>query len=92
MEKVEREKRDLEARLGATPPPSPNDRNSPAFLNSRIMQLSEQVILLKKQLEQTDAQSKSLTYIALSTLLGNGLLQAHFGIFNYHFITSLCLP
>ncbi len=41
MEKVEREKRDLEGRLGATPPPSPNDKNSPAFLNTRILQLSD---------------------------------------------------
>lgn len=57
MEKVEREKRDLEARLGATPPPSPSDKNSPAFLNSRIMQLSEQVVLLRKKLEMTDAQN-----------------------------------
>ncbi len=58
MEKVEREKRDLEARLGATPPPSPQDTNSPAFLNSRILQLSEQVVVLRQQLEKTDAQSE----------------------------------
>ena len=58
MEKVEKEKRDLEARLGATPPPSPNDKNNPAFLNTRILQLSEQVVVLKKKLELTDAQSE----------------------------------
>ena len=58
MEKVEREKRDLEGRLGATPPPSPNDKNSPAFLNTRILQLSETVSMLRQQLEKTDAKSK----------------------------------
>ena len=62
MEKVEREKRDLEARLGATPPPSPNDKNSPAFLNTRILQLSEQVSVLRRQLEKTDAKSESWLY------------------------------
>ena len=49
--------RELEARLGSTPPPSPSDRNSPAILNSRIMQLSSEVARLRRMLNQTDAQS-----------------------------------
>ena len=55
---VEQEKRELEARLGATPPPSPSDRNTPAFLNSRIMQLSEEVEKLKKMLERAESESE----------------------------------
>lgn len=58
MDKVEQEKRDLEARLGATPPPSPSDRNTPAFLNSRITQLSSEVSKLRRMLDQTQAQSE----------------------------------
>ncbi len=67
MEKVEKEKRDLEARLGDTPPSSPHDKNSPAFLNSRILQLSEQVSVLRQQLERTDAQSKGLLVLVCVT-------------------------
>lgn len=58
MDKVEQEKRELEARLGATPPPSPSGQNSPAFLNSRILQLSGEVDKLKRLLSETRAQSK----------------------------------
>ena len=57
---VEQEKRELEARLGSTPPPSPSDQNSPAFLNSRIVQLSNEVEKLKKMLSETRAQSKQV--------------------------------
>lgn len=49
--------RELEARLGSTPPPSPSDRNSPALLTSRIAQLSAEVDKLKRMLQQTEAQS-----------------------------------
>ena len=55
---VEQEKRELETRLGATPPPSPSDRNNPIFLNSRITQLSTEVERLKKLLQQTEAEGK----------------------------------
>ena len=55
---VEQEKRELEARLGATPPPSPSDRNNPIFLNTRITQLSTEVERLKKLLQQTEAEGK----------------------------------
>ena len=55
---VEQEKRELEAKLGATPPPSPSDQNNPVFLNSRILQLSNEVDKLKKLLSDTKAQSK----------------------------------
>ena len=49
--------RELEAKLGATPPPSPSDRNSPALLTSRIAQLSAEVDKLRRMLQQTEAQS-----------------------------------
>lgn len=58
MEKVEAEKRELESRLGTTPPPSPNDRLNPAALNSRIVHLSGEVQRLKRLLATTDAQNK----------------------------------
>jgi coiled-coil domain-containing protein 6 len=59
MEKVESEKRELETRLGTTPPPSPNnDRANSAILNTRIMQLSSEVERLKRLLATTEAQSK----------------------------------
>lgn len=58
LPQVEQEKRELEARLGATPPPSPSDKNSPAFLNTRITQLSNEVEKLRKLLSETRAQSK----------------------------------
>lgn len=54
---VEQEKRELETRLGATPPPSPSDRNSPAFLNTRIVDLSTEVDRLKKMLADTKIKS-----------------------------------
>lgn len=56
---VEQEKRELEARLGATPPPSPSDRNNPVFLNTRINQLSSEVEKLKKLLHQTEAEGEA---------------------------------
>ena len=62
--------RELEARLGATPPPSPSDRNSPAFLNSRIMQLSSEVARLKRMLNQTDAQSEYSLCVCVSGGVG----------------------
>jgi len=55
---VEHEKRELEGRLGATPPPSPSDPNNPIFLNSRIMELSLEVNKLKAMLMDTKAKSK----------------------------------
>lgn len=64
MEKVEAEKRELEARLGTTPPPSPNnDRSNPAALNSRIMELSAEVDRLRRLLTTTEAQSMNYSII-----------------------------
>lgn len=64
MEKVEAEKRELEARLGTTPPPSPNnDRSNPAALNSRIMELSAEVDRLRRLLTTTEAQSMNNSII-----------------------------
>ncbi|CAI8023517.1 Coiled-coil domain-containing protein 6 [Geodia barretti] len=58
IEKVEQEKRELEAKLGATPPPSPSDRNSPALLTSRIAQLSAEVDKLRRMLQHTETQNR----------------------------------
>lgn len=58
MDKVEHEKRELEARLGATPPPSPSDCNTPALLTTRIAQLSAEVDKLKRMLQQREAQNR----------------------------------
>ena len=64
MEKVEAEKRELESRLGTTPPPSPNnDRSNPAALNSRIMELSAEVDRLRRLLTTTEAQSMNYSII-----------------------------
>ena len=49
--------RELEAKLGATPPPSPSDWNSPALLTSRIAQLSAEVDKLRRMLQHTETQS-----------------------------------
>ena len=54
--------RELEARLGSTPPPSPSDCNSPALLTSRIAQLSAEVDKLRRMLQQTEAQSGFKVY------------------------------
>lgn len=57
MEKVESEKRELESRLGNTPPPSPSDHKlNPAALNSRIVSLSNEVDRLRQMLAATDAK------------------------------------
>ena len=57
MEKIESEKRELESKLGNTPPPSPSDhRQNPAALNSRIVCLSNEVDRLKNLLTTTDAK------------------------------------
>eukprot|EP00731_Ephydatia_muelleri_P029731 Em0021g254a len=58
MDKVEQEKRELETRLGSTPPPSPNDKSSDAALNSRILQLSTEVDKLKKELNETQTKNR----------------------------------
>ena len=64
MEKVESEKKELESRLGNTPPPSPSDhRQNPAALNSRIVSLSNEVIKLKRLLAATDAKSKEMVVL-----------------------------
>ena len=64
MEKVEAEKRELESRLGTTPPPSPNnDRSNPAALNSRIMELSAEVDRLRRLLTTTEAQSMNYSIL-----------------------------
>ena len=65
MEKVESEKRELETRLGTTPPPSPNDRSNPAVLNSRIMELSAEVDRLKRLLATTEQQSKNILIVCV---------------------------
>ena len=57
--------RELEARLGATPPPSPSDCNTPALLTSRIAQLSAEVDKLKRMLQQREAQSGCLFLVTL---------------------------
>lgn len=57
MEKVESEKRELESRLGNTPPPSPSDhKQDPAALHSRILSLSNEVGRLRHLLATTDAR------------------------------------
>ena len=52
--------RELEARVGATPPPSPSDRTDSAILTSRITQLSKEVKSLRKRLAEVEAKSEIL--------------------------------
>ncbi|XP_065911904.1 coiled-coil domain-containing protein 6-like isoform X2 [Dysidea avara] len=58
MDKVEAEKRDLETRMGTTPPPSPSDKMDHVALNARIVQLSSEVDRLKKMLSKTEAKHR----------------------------------
>lgn len=58
MDRVEAEKRELEARVGATPPPSPSDRTDSAILTSRITQLSKEVKTLRRRLAEVEAKNK----------------------------------
>ena len=54
--------RELETRVGATPPPSPKDRTTDAALNSRVVQLSTEVERLKKELNETEAKSECVSH------------------------------
>lgn len=58
MDKVEAEKRDLETRMGTTPPPSPSDKMDHVALNARIIQLSNEVDRLKKLLSKTESKHR----------------------------------
>ena len=51
--------RELEARVGATPPPSPSDRTDSAILTSRITQLSKEVKTLRRRLAEVEAKSEA---------------------------------
>ena len=57
--------RELEARVGATPPPSPSDRTDSAILTSRITQLSKEVKTLRKRLAEVEAKSEAVCYVSL---------------------------
>ena len=58
--------RDLETRMGTTPPPSPSDKMDHVALNARIVQLSSEVDRLKKMLSKTEAKRKSIRLCDLS--------------------------
>ena len=50
--------RDLETRMGTTPPPSPSDKMDHVALNARVVQLSNEVDRLKKLLSKTESKRK----------------------------------
>ena len=55
--------RDLETRMGTTPPPSPSDKMDHVALNARVVQLSNEVDRLKKLLSKTESKRESFVLL-----------------------------
>ena len=55
--------RDLETRMGTTPPPSPSDKMDHVALNARVVQLSNEVDQLKKLLSKTESKRKDWPFV-----------------------------
>ena len=51
--------RDLETRMGTTPPPSPSDKMDHVALNARVVQLSNEVDRLKKLLSRSESKREN---------------------------------
>ena len=57
--------RDLETRMGTTPPPSPSDKMDHVALNARVVQLSNEVDQLKKLLSKTESKRENFKSMPL---------------------------
>ena len=57
--------RDLETRMGTTPPPSPSDKMDHVALNARVVQLSSEVDQLKKLLSKTESKRENVVTICV---------------------------
>ena len=57
--------RDLETRMGTTPPPSPSDKMDHVALNARVVQLSNEVDRLKKLLSKTESKRKDSVLVCV---------------------------
>lgn len=69
--------RDLETRMGTTPPPSPSDKMDHVALNARVVQLSNEVDRLKKLLSKTESKREPSVHTFQCSLIIYNLVCIH---------------